>query len=441
MKSITFCIATAKNEKDYIQLLLRSLQDNTQIENHEIIVFIDSDNQNTYEFLLEQKKFLSNLKICKNQEDFRIGSQRNISIMFNRASNEIVCYLQSDMVVGKDFDKHIIDNLNSKNIVLTCARIEPPIHPPSDDKITKDFGITPDKFEYNKFNSFIDNLQNENRQNIKAYFAPFSIYKETWFEVLGGFDTQFRCSREDSDITLRMKIAKLETIQNWNACVYHFTCVSSRGSKWFEKNDQSDKKNFMQSKADEQEVKRFIRKWGYFGHDYNPKYDTTLYIDIDTAVDINLLKQIEPYFNKIVINDELVVKQLKYQLDFDSNYYANKKWNYTSEYWQKVKNLYNTFSFEDKIIYSESIEKFQSDVIIKCSMYELIHNLSNIESIEFIQNNNTILSQLQSDGIIQTGDYTIGCFTITVYNLRDLNKNKSKVAKSIINEYNNYEFI
>ena len=441
MKPITFCIATAKNEKDYVELLLTSLKDNTKIENHEILIFVDSDNQNTYEFLLEQKKSLSNLKVYRNEQGFRVGTQRNVSIMFNSASNDIVCYLQSDMVVGKDFDEHIIKNLTSKNIVLSCARIEPPIHPPSDDKITKDFGITPEEFNYSAFNSFVDQLQKENRPNIKTHFAPFAIYKETWFEILGGFDTQFRCSREDSDMMLRMKTGKLETIQNWNACVYHFTCVSSRGNKWFEKNNQSDKKNFMQSKADEQEVRRFIRKWGYFGHDYNTKYDTALYIDIDTAADIALLKQIEPYFNKLIINDELVAEQLKYQLDFDSNYYANKKWNYTPEHWKKVKNLYGAFSFEDKICYSESIEDLENDVIIRASIYELIHNASNKESIEFIQYNNTILSQLQNDGVVQTGDYVIGCFTISVSNLKDLNQNKTKVVKKVMNEYDDYKFI
>jgi hypothetical protein len=48
IKPITFCIPTANNEKDYTILLLESLKNNTQIENHEILIFVDSDNQNTY---------------------------------------------------------------------------------------------------------------------------------------------------------------------------------------------------------------------------------------------------------------------------------------------------------------------------------------------------------------------------------------------------------
>ena len=45
---ISFCINTAVNELDYLKLLFKSLQDNLSNLNHEIIVFIDSDNQGTF---------------------------------------------------------------------------------------------------------------------------------------------------------------------------------------------------------------------------------------------------------------------------------------------------------------------------------------------------------------------------------------------------------
>ena len=40
MTGISFCIATAKNEKDYTFSLLKSLEDNTKLDNHEIVIFI-----------------------------------------------------------------------------------------------------------------------------------------------------------------------------------------------------------------------------------------------------------------------------------------------------------------------------------------------------------------------------------------------------------------
>lgn len=137
MTKISFCIASAKNEREYTKLLIRSLVDNTDIKNHEILVFLDTDNQNTYESLLELKTKITNLKVYRNTEPYQIGGQRNISLMFDAASNDIVCYLQSDMVAGPNFDKYIIENMIDKNIVLTCTRIEPPLHPASPEKFKK----------------------------------------------------------------------------------------------------------------------------------------------------------------------------------------------------------------------------------------------------------------------------------------------------------------
>ena len=81
MQSISFCITAAKNEKDYVLGLLDSLVANTEFDQHEVLILIDSDNQNQYEAFLEYKKDKPNIKIYKNEGD-RIGYQRNISIFF-----------------------------------------------------------------------------------------------------------------------------------------------------------------------------------------------------------------------------------------------------------------------------------------------------------------------------------------------------------------------
>ena len=72
MKSISFCIASANNEKEYTKLLLKSLKDHTQVDMHEILIFIDSDNQNTYEALLEVQKDMPMIRICKNPNDISV---------------------------------------------------------------------------------------------------------------------------------------------------------------------------------------------------------------------------------------------------------------------------------------------------------------------------------------------------------------------------------
>lgn len=422
MKSISFCIASAKNEKYYTLGVLKSLEENTEFEQHEVLIFIDSDNQNTYEALLEYRQNKPNIKIYRNTTNFPIGSQRNVSIMFAQATKDIVIYLQSDMVVCPNFDKYFVEALdNNSKRVVSAARIEPPIHPASPEKIVKDFGLTPEEFKYDEFISFTKELQAENRPLMDGHFAPFGCYKQTYFDYMGGFDTQFRCSREDSDFIIRLKATGLDTVQTWNACVYHYTCVSSRGTDWYKKNDDAEIKNQWQSKADQEELKRFIRKWGYFGHDYKPKYKTTLVLDINTAPDINVLAQIEPYFDKIVLSDKTVLQQLLSFTEFNSYYYANKRWNYTQEHWEEIRPKFMGPNLKDKFVYSQDYQE-KDDVVIRANYYSLIKNLSNSEVQSFIQNSNLILNNLLQSNNSYQGIYNISCFNLEVNNLIDTNK-------------------
>jgi hypothetical protein len=273
-----------------------------------------------------------------------------------------------------------------------------------------------------------------------GHFAPFATYKTTWFEVLGGFDTQFRCSREDSDMIIRMKACGLKTIQSWNACVYHFTCVSSRGNDWFKQNESADKKNMLQSKADQEELKRFIRKWGYFGHEYKPKFNVSLYIDIDTGVDLNVLKYVEPYFNKVYINDLDVVQELYNQTKFDTYYYANKRWNYTTKHWESIIEGFNPVEFSERIIYTSDFETITSnDVVISTTMYDLLKNLNNQEVQGFIANNNDVLNQLYGAENYQ-GKYNLYNFDVIVNKLEDINQYHKNASQYIVPNMDTYIF-
>ena len=422
MTGISFCIATAKNEKDYTFSLLKSLEDNTKLDNHEIVIFIDSDNQKTYEALLKYQKGKNNVKIHRNETGFPIGSQRNVSIMFDKATKDVVIYLQSDMVVCPDFDKHFLKALdNNKNRVISAARIEPPLHPPSPEKIVKDFGLNPTDFKYKEFCKFTKDLQKEKRPLMDGHFAPFGSFKSTYFDIMGGFDTQFRCFREDSDFIIRLKAGNVETLQTWDASVYHYTCVSSRGTDWYKDDSQAEIKNQWQSYADQEELKRFIRKWGYFGHDYRPKYDVTLFIDINTAPNLGLLASIEPYFSKVIINEEAVKDALIDLANFDSYYYANKRWGYTQEHWNSIRSKFMGPYFKDRILFNKNPKQSDFDVFVTTDMYSLIKNHKDKENQDFVTNSNIILGQLLNNEVYK-GKYTIGGFEIYVNKLNDINK-------------------
>lgn len=432
MKPITFCIPSAKNEKEYTLLLLKSLRENTNIDLHEILVFIDSDNQDTYSALLDEQKLIKNLKIYRNTTDYPIGGQRNISIMFNNATNDIVCYLQSDMVVSKNIDKYIDLEYTDSNSVLSLTRIEPPLHPESPDKIVYDFGIKPDTFKYNEFIEYANKVIDENRPQINnIYFAPFVVDKNLWFNVLNGFDTQFRCSREDSDFMLRCKLNGVKLIQTWKAIVYHFTCVSSRGKDWFVNNDDGSYKREIQNYADREELYRFIRKWGKFTHDIEHKYNVSIKINLDVFIDVNLLTAIEPYFTKLYINNDAVKRVLIDLVEFNSHYYSNLRWKYTYEYWQSVKHKYNVTDFNDKIIYDNG-KTINDEILIKCDYSDLKKNIQ--QYIVLFEN----LSDVINDSDIGEFEY-LGLRVLINKKTNQIDKLKKLEPNNNI-DYNEYKF-
>ena len=264
---ITFCINTSRNEKAYIALLMESLLNGIAVDYHDIIVFIDSDNQGTTEMLVEYKKIFPNLTIIKNNGS-PVGYAGNINYMFSKAKTDVVSYLQSDMIVCLDYDKKVSYHLKD-NQILCSTRCEPPLHTQSDNAVTyiRDFGFVPESFQYENFLRFAEaNLNADKLTNY--FFAPFTLYKHVWNDI-GGHDVSFLKSREDSDIALRLALKGVEFTQCWDAMVYHFTCTSSRGIEWWKAENQA--KDEVRKKNDQIELERFVKKWGTFLHPSRPE--------------------------------------------------------------------------------------------------------------------------------------------------------------------------
>lgn len=354
MKNISFCINTAKNELEYIKLLFRSLNENLSTKKHEIIVFIDSDNQNTEEWLQTQKQIFPNLKILKNILPIPYGYARNINTMFKFASNDIVSYLQSDMVISKDYDLDLLKYIKP-NMVLSSTRIEPPLHFPGAEKHTKNFGTNPSNFEYEEFLKYSNEHKLEKTTNY--FFAPFTCYKEVWNSI-GGHDTLFRRAREDSDVLNRLILAGNKIIQTWGALVYHFTCTSSRGPDWFNKsNKKAQDRAAIQSQADLIELARMNRKWGAFSHGnpFNYYYNVIANINIDIN-NLEAFKVAEQFFNKTYITNK---DFYDYYLTLDEHQYANELLNIDKDTWTKYSYLYNQDKIEDRILLGEGNNDIQ----------------------------------------------------------------------------------
>lgn len=405
MDNISFCINTARNELNHIKLLFKSLEVNLSTKEHEILVFIDSDNQGTFEWLLTQKSIFPNLRILKNHLPICYGYARNINEMFKQATNNVVSYLQADMVICKNYDIEISKYIEL-NTILCSTRIEPPLHGNSGEKITYDFGLDPTQFDLGGFTKYAEGQKQS--KFTEYFFAPFTLYKEIWNSI-GGHDTQFRRSREDSDVLTRLVLNNIKIKQTWSALVYHFTCTSSRGPGWFDKNNtQAQQRAQLQQVADRIELSRFITKWGDFNHDLVKMnyYNVEAYI---TGKDLNptSFNVIQSHFHKIYVDDLKIVDLLQEQYN-QEQLPANQLLNISNEDWDQYGYMYNKLNAVDRVKLIDSFE--EADAVVKFDLKDINMQLYQ----EFISKIQHIINSIEDPG-----HYEYGPFTITLYNKID----------------------
>ena len=339
MKQISFLINTSVNTLDHVKLLLKSLKENLTGKEHEILIFVDSDNEGTVDYLREQKKNFFDLKIITHKLSPCIGYSRNSNLLVELAKHEIVSYLQSDMVISPNYDVDILKDLDD-NCILSSTRIEPPLHGSSYQTFTQDFGVDPNEFKWDEFQRFSVEVKRD--EIIEYFFAPFTFYKKVWLD-LGGYDTMFRKSREDSDFLQRVVQAGVKIKQTFKANVYHFSCVSSRGKNWFDTTDQeAQAKVKLQNLADQIELKRFIRKWGRFNHGEEKltRLDIDLVLIDDSPDRLSNLAALEPYFTKVWLKSE---EEREHILSFykAEHSIANQLLKFSHTDWKGSKKFYN----------------------------------------------------------------------------------------------------
>lgn len=407
MRSITFSTNTAANTLEYTKLLLKSLKENLDYDKHEILVFVDSDNDGTVDYLKSVKKDFYDLKIITHKLKPIVGPERNINLIVELASHDIVSYLQSDMVVSKHYDTQILQDLE-ENCILSSTRIEPPLHGPSDKTFNVNFGITPEDFQWENFLYFSETVKSN--KTLEYFFAPFSFYKKTW-EKIGGFDTIFRRSRCDSDLVQRCIHLNIKLKQSFSSNVYHFTCVSSRGKNWYDKNNSvAQNRVQLQENADRIEIRRFIRKWGSFNHGESMlrKCDMDLVIRGDISGKEELVYSIEPFFSRVWFSN-LETRDSVVRLNSDEQVFANQLYMFTDSDWEASKKYYNQTDYDS--LYRVG-EPTHPNVLIEL-------DLSNADprSDEFL-NNLTSLYQILEP--MELGTYELGCARISINNLVDL---------------------
>jgi hypothetical protein len=339
MKKITFATNVGPNTLEYTKLLLKSLKENLDSDEHEILVFIDKDNDGTLDYLRSIKGEFKDLTIVTHTVQPILGPERNSNLIVETAKHDIVSYLQSDMIVSKHYDTEILKHLEH-DMILSSTRIEPPLHGPSDLTFTMNFGLSPEEFKWDEFVAYADTVKSD--KIVDYFFAPFTVYKQAWSK-LGGYDTNFRRSRCDSDIVQRALHLGIQVKQTYNANVYHFTCVSSRGKNWFDQNNEAAQRRVqVQQSADTVEIRRFYRKWGKFSHTekLSFKCDVDFVIESDTLQALNLAYELEPFGSRMWVASQDMKEKLLERINEEHNP-ANELYGFSAEDWKSSMQYYN----------------------------------------------------------------------------------------------------
>lgn len=302
MEKITFCIPSKTNLR-YLKTCIPSIRENASRNDHEIIIFVDSDEDGTVEWLEQVKdeydvRYFVNPNLGKSL--YGIGKAYDYCV--EQSTTDIFMIFHADMMLGKDADLKAFNHLKPQTVV--CAtRIEPPLHPNNGEKILLDFGMWPEEFKKDEFNQYV-NEHLEDNKTTNGIFAPWMMYKED-FLALGGHDPILHSCREDSDVFNRMKLAGYKFIQPWNSLVYHLT---GRGAGSFD----GDPERHAKWKADmDRSTLEFIRKWGSSVNHTAlmepiviPKYNIAYVVKNCPG---QLLSTLEPWCDRIYIENQEIV--------------------------------------------------------------------------------------------------------------------------------------
>ena len=388
MEKITFCIPS-KNNRRYLEACIPSIRKNSYRGDHDIIVFVDADNDGTVEWL-ESVKEKYNLKYIVNDTDGLYGIGKAYDKCVEESTTDIFMIFHADMMLGRDADLEAFKYLDRKKVVCS-TRIEPPLHPEGPEKIVKDFGLWPEKdiedgWKDKDFDVYTDVMKVKNEGKItKGCFAPWMMYKDEFLGI-GGHDPRFASAREDSDVFNRLHLAGFELIQSWQSYVYHLTARAGQFQHGKLTQDHSQKseewRNLMNNSTRE-----FFRKWGsivlhdkYMMPIILPKYDIGFVVK---NCQEGLLHGLEPWCSTIYVDCEF------------KNYIGREQSSTTDNLSEKI--------------FSINAEK-KNDIIIRFDAGEL-----NPQRFQFITNLSKILKDSGEVGHMQYDIFDIQINSLESY--------------------------
>jgi len=381
---ITF-VLPSRNNLEFLQLAYQSIR-NLDTK-HEVLVLNDASTDGTQRWIEAQQD--EDLIVYHNPGPERIGIVGMFDKGIEMARTEIIMAFHADMVACKDLDKNILKHLQLGTVV-SATRVEPPLHPSGPEKITVDFGIEADQFDFERWYRESETLKQD--KTTEGIFAPWCMYKSDFLAV-GGHDQLFAPqSKEDSDLFNRFVLAGYQVVQSWNALVYHFTSRGSRFNKHAGGGAGLNSEEWLYTTN--KNMRNFIRKWGSIVlHDalmkpiIKPKYNIAYVVRNCT---LQLLEVLEPWCDRIYTEEALV--------DMRADYCQREQKN-------------TLYDLKKRILTVEHNDpQNENDIVVTFDATQLTqHNFQLLEQLSDIINDSGDIGRFQLD------IYTVDIFNLTQY--------------------------
>lgn len=304
-----------------------------------------------------------------NVKYFYSKETRTFSETFNKATElatgDYVAYLHNDIVLAPNFLENIQKHLQV-NRVVSYTTIEPPIFAGHErpGKIIHNLGDSLQTFQIDKLYDFVQSRQELDKDKIEQGITFFMCMSREVLLEIGGMDKLYNpmfC--EDDDLISRLSLKGLELITSLDAICYHFVSKTSRFSEEYQNRTQQIEYN---------SNKNFIRKWG--NRSKAPKYNIAYVIKNCNS---NILEALEPWCDRIYIDDEMQV--------LTSHYLDKEQKNTSFDLSKRIYTIgYNDPQLENDIVIEFDAKEFtETDFRFLQRLPEIIKDNGDVGQFEF----------------------------------------------------------
>jgi len=227
MPKVSVIIPTSRQGKEYLEVCLPSLRNQTY-EDFEVIIVDDASTDQTLPFL---KKNFPEFKVI--HSSVNIGFCKAINLGIQASKGQYVAFLNNDTEADENWLQELVKAFETNNDVYFCASKmlnyynRTLIDSAGDGWTWQHFG------GYNIGRNKKDGPEFSKPKYVFAACGGASIYRRELFEKIGLLDEEMFAYFEDIDIAFRAQLAGLKCLYVPTAVVYHmwggtFGRVSSR---------------------------------------------------------------------------------------------------------------------------------------------------------------------------------------------------------------------